>query len=41
MTKFVPFTTELGVGLLQSEGFMSEFGQMLMQKAKKIGANVV
>ena len=38
--KLVPFTTNFGIALLQSQGFISEFGEMLAQKATKNGAHV-
>jgi hypothetical protein len=39
--KLVPFTTEFGIALVQSEGFLSEYGQMLAQEADKTVANVI
>jgi DNA topoisomerase VI subunit A len=39
--KLVPFTTDFGIALVQSEGFLSEYGQMLAQEADKTGANVI
>lgn len=38
--KLVPFTTGFGVALVQSEGFVSEYGVMLAQEAKKQGVNL-
>lgn len=32
--KLVPFTTELGIAFVQSEGFISEYGVMLAREAK-------
>lgn len=34
------FTSNFGIALVQSQGFMSEYGQMLVQVAKHHGANV-
>lgn len=38
--KLVPFTTGFGIALVQSEGFVSEYGVMLAQEAKKQGVNL-
>ncbi|HJR84195.1 MAG TPA: hypothetical protein VJ772_02380 [Nitrososphaeraceae archaeon] len=38
--KLVPFTSELDIALVQSEGFVSEYGVMLAQEAKKQGVNL-
>ena len=38
--KLVPFTRGFGIALVQSQGFLSEYGQMLAQEADKTGANV-
>jgi hypothetical protein len=34
------YTKDFGIALLQSQGFMSEYGSMLVRTAKKYGANV-
>jgi hypothetical protein len=38
--KLVPFTKDFGIALLQSQGFLSEFGEMLAHEAAKYGARV-
>jgi hypothetical protein len=38
--KLVPFTTYFGIALLQSQGFIAEFGEMLAHAAAKNGAHV-
>jgi hypothetical protein len=39
--KWATFTEEVGIALVQSQGFVSEYGVMLTQEAKKTGANVM
>ena len=38
--KLVPFTSELGIALVQSEGFVAEYGVMLADEAKKQAVNL-
>jgi hypothetical protein len=38
--RLVRFTSNFGIALIQSQGFMSEYGAMLVQIAKQNGANV-
>ena len=38
--KLVPFTTEYGIALLYSRGFVSEYGEMLAEQAELYGANI-
>lgn len=38
--RLVHFTSKFGIALVQSQGFMSEYGAMLVQTAKQNGANV-
>ncbi len=38
--KLVPFTRGFGIALVQSEGFVSEYGVMLAQEAKNQGVNL-
>lgn len=38
--RLVRFTSNFGIALVQSQGFMSEYGHMLVQIAKQHGANV-
>ena len=38
--KLVPFTTDLGIALVHSKGFYSEYAEMLANEAVKWGANV-
>jgi hypothetical protein len=40
VVKLVPFTTELGIAFVQSEGFVSEYGQMLADEVHKEGNNI-
>ena len=37
--RLVRFTSNFGIALVQSQGFMSEYGEMLIQTAKQNGAN--
>ena len=39
--KLVPFTEGVGIALVQSQGFVSEYGIMLAMEAKRKGANVM
>jgi hypothetical protein len=39
--KLSPFTGGVGIALVQSQGFVSEYGIMLVQAARKSGANVM
>ena len=39
--KLAPFTDGVGIALVQSQGFVSEYGIMLAKKAKRTGANVM
>jgi hypothetical protein len=39
--KLSAFTEDLGIALVQSQGFVSEYGIMLATEAKKTGANVM
>ena len=36
-----PFTEGVGIALVQSQGFVSEYGIMLAMEAKRTGANVM
>jgi hypothetical protein len=38
--QFVPFTTDTGIALLQSQGFLSEYAEILAKKASRLGANM-
>jgi hypothetical protein len=38
--QFVPFTTDTGIALLQSQGFLSEYTEILAKKASGLGANM-
>jgi hypothetical protein len=38
--QFVPFTTDTGIALLQSQGFLSEYSEILAKKASRLGANM-
>ena len=39
--KLTPFTEGVGIALVQSQGFVSEYGIMLATEAKRTGANVM
>jgi hypothetical protein len=39
--KLIPFTEDVGIALIQSQGFVSEYGIMLATEAKRTGANVM
>jgi hypothetical protein len=39
--KLEPFTREFGIALLQSQGFIAEYGEWLAEEAAKTGANVI
>ena len=39
--KLTPFTEGVGIALVQSQGFVSEYGVMLAEEGKKTGANVM
>ena len=41
VTKFAPFTEGVGIALVHSQGFVAEYGEMLAQKAKAYGGNVM
>ena len=41
MFKLTPFTEGVGIALVQSQGFVSEYGVMLAEEGKKTGANVM
>ena len=38
--QFLPFTTDTGIAFLQSQGFLSEYAEILAQKASRLGANM-
>ena len=39
--KFIPFTEGVGIALVHSQGFVSEYGIMLAMEAKRTGGNVM
>lgn len=39
--KLAPFTKDVGIALVHSQGFVSEYGIMLAQEARHYGANVM
>lgn len=41
VAKLVPFTSEFGIALVQSEGFVAEYGVMLAREATKQGVNLI
>jgi hypothetical protein len=40
VNKLVPFTTELGIAFVQSEGFVTEYGEMLAEEIHRRGNNL-